>query len=119
ARARPRRGLPARQLGLPRADRPAAMRPIAFFLALAIEPAVSRMAALGMRRGFATFLVFLALMVAAGGFVTMLGSMLAGQIITMIEGFPEYLDSVINWVNATFHTELRRVDVQEELLHSE
>lgn len=92
---------------------------IAFFLALAIEPAVSRMAALGMRRGLATFLVFLTLVVASAGFVTLLGSMLAGQIITMIEGFPEYLDSVINWVNATFHTELRRVDVQEELLHSE
>jgi predicted PurR-regulated permease PerM len=92
---------------------------IAFFLALAIEPAVSRMAALGMRRGFATFLVFLALTIATAGFVTMLGSMLAGQIIKMVEGFPEYLDSVINWVNTTFHTELRRVDVQEGLLHSD
>ncbi|MFE9172326.1 AI-2E family transporter [Streptomyces kebangsaanensis] len=92
---------------------------IAFFLALAIEPAVSRMAALGMRRGFATFLVFLALVIAAAGFVTLLGSMLAGQIIKMVEGFPEYLDSVINWVNVTFRTELRRVDVQEGLLHSD
>ncbi|MFF8594961.1 AI-2E family transporter [Streptomyces sp. NPDC015220] len=92
---------------------------IAFFLALAIEPAVSRMAARGMRRGFATFLVFLALAIATAGFVTLLGSMLAGQIIKMIEGFPDYLDSVINWVNATFHTELRRVDIQEGLLHSD
>ncbi|ANH93792.1 AI-2E family transporter [Streptomyces sp. SAT1] len=92
---------------------------IAFFLALAIEPAVSRMAARGMRRGFATFLVFLGLTVATAGFVTLLGSMLAGQIIKMIEGFPEYLDSVIHWINTTFHTELRRVDIQEGLLHSD
>ncbi|WP_107474276.1 AI-2E family transporter [Streptomyces sp. NRRL S-340] len=92
---------------------------IAFFLALAIEPAVSRMAARGMRRGFATFLVFLGLTVAVAGFVTLLGSMLAGQIIKMVEGFPEYLDSVIHWVNAKFHTELRRVDIQEGLLHSD
>ncbi|MFI1035661.1 AI-2E family transporter [Streptomyces sp. NPDC020951] len=92
---------------------------IAFFLALAIEPAVSRMAARGMRRGFATFLVFFGLLIAIAGFFTLLGSMLAGQIIKMIEGFPAYLDSVINWVNSTFHTELRRVDVQEGLLHSE
>ncbi|MEU6550880.1 AI-2E family transporter [Streptomyces sp. NPDC046915] len=92
---------------------------IAFFLALAIEPAVSRMAARGMRRGFATFLVFLGLMIATAGFVTLLGSMLAGQIIKMVEGFPQYLDSVIHWVNQTFHTELRRVDVQEGLLHSD
>lgn len=92
---------------------------IAFFLALAIEPAVSRMSARGMRRGLATFLVFLGLAVVTAGFFTLLGSMLAGQIIKMIEGFPEYLDSVINWVNQTFHLEVRRVDVQEGLLHSD
>ncbi|MGQ5640392.1 MULTISPECIES: AI-2E family transporter [unclassified Streptomyces] len=92
---------------------------IAFFLALAVEPAVSRMAARGMRRGLATFLVFLGLAIIAAGFVTLLGSMLAGQIIKMVEGFPAYLDSLINWINETFHTQLRRVDVQEGLLHSD
>ncbi|WP_435056752.1 AI-2E family transporter [Streptomyces capoamus] len=92
---------------------------IAFFLALAVEPAVSRMSARGMRRGLATFLVFTGLTVAAAGFVTLLGSMLAGQIIKMVEGFPDYLDSLINWTNHTFHTELRRVDIQEGLLHSD
>lgn len=92
---------------------------IAFFLALAIEPAVSRMAARGVRRGLATFLVFFGLLIAFAGFFTLLGSMLAGQIIKMIEDFPAYLDSVINWVNTTFHTELRRVDIQEGLLHSD
>ncbi|WP_425088076.1 AI-2E family transporter [Streptomyces cyanogenus] len=92
---------------------------IAFFLALAVEPAVSRMSARGMRRGLATFLVFLGLTVAAAGFVTLLGSMLAGQIIKMVEGFPGYLDSLINWINHTFHTELRRVDIQKGLLHSD
>ncbi|MFH8337989.1 AI-2E family transporter [Streptomyces sp. AM6-12] len=92
---------------------------IAFFLALAVEPAVSRMAARGMRRGLATFLVFFLLTIAAAGFVTLLGSMLAGQIIKMIEGFPDYLDSLIHWINQTFHANLRRVDVQEGLLHSD
>ncbi|KOU11418.1 membrane protein [Streptomyces sp. NRRL F-4707] len=92
---------------------------IAFFLALAIEPAVSWMSARGLRRGFATFLVFLAVLIAAAGFVTLLGSMLAGQIVKMVEEFPGYLDSVINWVNSHFHTELRRVDIQEGLLRSD
>ncbi|MFF1452707.1 AI-2E family transporter [Streptomyces sp. NPDC058274] len=92
---------------------------IAFFLALAIEPAVSWMAAHGMRRGLATFLVFLGAMIVTAGFITLLGSMLAGQIIRMVEGFPGYLDSVINWVNTTFHTELRRVDIQDSLVHSD
>ncbi|MFE9445445.1 AI-2E family transporter [Streptomyces sp. NPDC006602] len=92
---------------------------IAFFLALAIEPAVSWMASRGMRRGLATGLVFLGVMIASAGFVTLLGSMLAGQIIKIVEDFPQYLDSVINWVNAHFNTELKRVDVQEGLLRSD
>ncbi|WP_420075697.1 AI-2E family transporter [Streptomyces sp. JL3001] len=91
---------------------------IAFFLALAIEPAVSRMAARGMRRGLAAFLVFLGLVVATSGFVTLLGSVLAEQVIKIVEDFPAYLDSVINWVNAHFNTELKRVDIQEGLLRS-
>lgn len=92
---------------------------IAFFLALAVEPAVSWMAARGLRRGLGTFLVFLGILVASAGFVTLLGSMLAGQIVKIVEDFPEYLDSVINWVNAHFRTELRRVDIQEGLLRSD
>ncbi|WUT94167.1 AI-2E family transporter [Streptomyces sp. NBC_00667] len=92
---------------------------IAFFLALAVEPAVSRMAARGMRRGLATFLVFLGVFVAAAGFVALLGSMLAGQIVDMVEGFPRTLDSVIRSVNTTFHTDLSRLEIQDSLLHSD
>ncbi|MFH0516388.1 AI-2E family transporter [Streptomyces sp. M41] len=92
---------------------------IAFFLALAIEPAVSWMAARGIRRGLATAVVFLAVIVVSAGFVTLLGSMLAGQIIKIVEDFPNYLDSVINWINTHFNTDLRRVDIQEGLLRSD
>lgn len=92
---------------------------IAFFLALAIEPAVSWMASRGMRRGLATFIVFIGVMIASAGFVTLLGSVLADQIIKLIEGFPAYLDSVINWINTHFKTDLKRVDIQEGLLRSD
>ncbi len=92
---------------------------IAFFLALAIEPAVSWMASRGMRRGLATAAVFLTVIVVSAGFVTLLGSMLAGQIIKIVEDLPAYIDSVINWINTHFNTELRRVDVQEGLLRSD
>ncbi|MFD9971044.1 AI-2E family transporter [Streptomyces sp. NPDC059011] len=92
---------------------------IAFFLALAIEPAVGRMAARGVRRGIATFLVFLAVLAVSVGFVVALGSMLAGQIVEMVEDFPQYLDQVINWINKTFHSELSRVAIQDSLLRSD
>ncbi|MEV0780386.1 AI-2E family transporter [Streptomyces sp. NPDC050433] len=92
---------------------------IAFFLALAVEPAVSRMASRGIRRGLATFLVFFAVLIVSVGFVLLLGSMLAGQIIEIVEDFPNYLDSLINSINQNFRTELSRVAVQDSLLHSE
>ncbi|POX39169.1 AI-2E family transporter [Streptomyces sp. Ru73] len=92
---------------------------IAFFLALAVEPAVDWMAARGMRRGVATGLVFLAILIAGVGFMTLLGSMLAGQITTMVGEFPQYLDSVISWTNKTFHTHLSRLEVQNNLLKSD
>ncbi|AVH56124.1 MULTISPECIES: AI-2E family transporter [Streptomyces] len=92
---------------------------IAFFLALAVEPAVSWMASRGLRRGLATFLVFLGSTIAIAGFFALLGSMLAGQIIKLVEGFPGYLDSVINWINAHFRTDLKRVDIQDSLLKSD
>ncbi|KAF4405202.1 AI-2E family transporter [Streptomyces lycii] len=92
---------------------------IAFFLGLAIEPAVDRMAARGVRRGFATASVFLGILVAVAGFVTLLGSMLAGQIITMVENFPQYLDSVIRWSNESFNTSLSRLEIQDSLLKSD
>ncbi|MCK8675839.1 AI-2E family transporter [Streptomyces lichenis] len=92
---------------------------IAFFLALAIEPAVGRMAARGMRRGLATFLVFFTVLACGVGFTVLLGSMLAGQIIEIVDDFPHYLDSLIKWINHTFDTELSRVEVQDSLLRSD
>ncbi|MGW6691478.1 AI-2E family transporter [Streptomyces sp. NPDC054961] len=92
---------------------------IAFFLALAIEPAVARMAARGVRRGLAAFLVFLGVFVASAGFVVLLGSILASQIVDLVEGFPGYLDSVIGSINDAFHTDLSRLDIQDSLLHSD
>ncbi|MDI9887856.1 AI-2E family transporter [Streptomyces sp. HNM0645] len=92
---------------------------IAFFLALAVEPAVGRMAARGVRRGIATFLVFIAVLAVSVGFVVALGSLLAGQIVEMVEDFPQYLDQVINWINKTFHSELSRVAIQDSLLSSD
>ncbi|PHQ47797.1 AI-2E family transporter [Streptomyces cinnamoneus] len=92
---------------------------IAFFLALAVEPAVDRLSARGMRRGLATGLVFLGVAAVFVGFFTLMGSVLAGQIQTMVQEFPSYLDSVINWVNRSFHTRFSRVQVQESVLHSD
>jgi predicted PurR-regulated permease PerM len=79
---------------------------IALFLALAIEPAVNWLAARGWRRGPATGLMFVILGGLALGFAGVLGSLLAGQASTIVDGFPRYVGSLIRWVNSTFHTHL-------------
>ncbi|MGX9229030.1 AI-2E family transporter [Streptomyces albus] len=83
---------------------------IAFFLALAMEPAVAGLARRGMRRGAATALVSLVLLLAAAGFFYALGSLFAEQVSRLAENFPRYVTEVVRWSNQHFHTDL---DVDE------
>lgn len=92
---------------------------IAFFGALAIEPAVDWMAAHGMRRGAATGLVLLGVLVAVVLFVAALGSLLVDQVTTIAENFPRYVNDVVVWINQTFHTKLDVGKLQENVLHSD
>ncbi|NGN68913.1 AI-2E family transporter [Streptomyces sp. A7024] len=91
---------------------------VAFFLALAVEPAVDRMAARGMRRGAATGLVFLGVFVVVGGFLALLGSLLADQVRMMVENFPDYIDSAVIWINKTFDAQLNADELQDDFLNS-
>lgn len=88
---------------------------IALFLALAIEPAVNWLAARGWRRGPATGLILVLLGGLTLGFGGLLGSLLAGQASTIVNGFPRYVDSLIRWVNSTFHTHLSQRTVFNRL----
>ncbi|MET9792694.1 AI-2E family transporter [Streptomyces canus] len=92
---------------------------IASFLALGIEPPVGRMAARGVRRSTATLLVCLVLALVAAGFFALFGSLLAGQISGIADDFPRYADSLIGWINRTFHTDLSRVEIQDRLARSD
>lgn len=88
---------------------------VSLFLALAIEPAVNRLAAHGWRRGLATGLMFLILLVVGGGFLVLLGSLLVTQTSTLIDGMPSYVEHFIGWINSTFHTHLSQHDVFAKL----
>lgn len=92
---------------------------IAFFLALALEPAVDWLAARGLRRGLATGLAFLALLVTTAGFFAALGSVFADQITQIVDDLPSYVDDVVNWVNQTFKTDLDVGKLQDNVLHSD
>ncbi|MEV6972848.1 AI-2E family transporter [Kitasatospora sp. NPDC093806] len=89
---------------------------VSFFLSLALEPAVDRMAARGVRRGVGTFLVFVAVAIAVGGFLTALGTLLVDQVAKIASDLPHLLDNLIGWVNRTFHQDLSLDELQKKLL---
>lgn len=89
---------------------------VAFFLSLALEPAVDRMAARGVRRGVGTFLVFVAVAVAVAGFLAALGTLLVDQVAKIAVDLPHLLDNLINWANRTFHQDLSLDELQKKLL---
>lgn len=92
---------------------------IAFFLALAIEPPVDKLASYGMRRGLATAVVFLALLALTAGFFGALGSVFAEQITRIVNDLPSYVQDVVLWINKTFHTRLSVDKLQDNVLHSD
>ncbi|RLL69181.1 AI-2E family transporter [Streptomyces sp. Z26] len=92
---------------------------IAFFLALAMEPAVDWLAARGVRRGAGTGLVFLGVATAVAGFLAALGSVLADQVTLIADNLPAYVDHLVRQVNATFHTRLDAERVRAGVLHSD
>ncbi|MFG3227864.1 AI-2E family transporter [Kitasatospora sp. NPDC048194] len=89
---------------------------VAFFLSLALEPAVDRMAARGVRRGVGTFLVFVAVAVAVVGFLAALGTLLVDQVGKIAGDLPHLVDTLIAWVNRTFHQDLSLGELQKRLL---
>ncbi|MFJ5927246.1 AI-2E family transporter [Kitasatospora sp. NPDC092948] len=89
---------------------------VAFFLSLAMEPAVDRMAARGVRRGLGTFLVFIGVGLAVAGFLTALGTLLVDQVTQVAGKLPQMLHDLIDWINHTFHTELSLDQLQHQVL---
>lgn len=87
----------------------------AFFVGLAMEPVVNRLAARGMRRGLATFMVMSGLLVATFAFFAVFGRLLATQLAELVKSLPGVLDSVLTWVNQRFGTTLEPDKVLAEI----
>lgn len=91
---------------------------VSFVISLAMEPAVTWMAARGMRRGLATFLVFLVTLVLMAGFVAALVTLLVDQVGQVAAQLPDLLQSLLNWINSTFHSDVSLDKLQQTLLNN-
>jgi predicted PurR-regulated permease PerM len=79
---------------------------LAWLLSIAMEPAVAWFANHGMRRGMATGVVGLLLVVATVAFLAVFGSLFFTQVSELIKGLPDYVAQAVSWVNSTFHANL-------------
>jgi predicted PurR-regulated permease PerM len=83
---------------------------MAWFASIAMEPAVSRLAK-RMKRGFATGLVMLGVLLFLALFSFAFGRLLIEQVADLIATIPGLVDGVIAWVNSTFNMNLQLADI--------
>ncbi|MFK8026092.1 MAG: AI-2E family transporter [Ilumatobacter sp.] len=88
---------------------------VSIFLTLAIEPAVNRLSARGVRRGLATFAILLTVLMIALLFVAAIGTLVGGQIADLLEESETYITDSVDWVNSTFGTQIDPESVVNEV----
>jgi len=89
---------------------------ISIFLSFAIEPAVNRLEAMGIRRGLGTGIVFIAVLAAVAGFSAAIGTALAAQITDFVDQVPTYLDDIDAWIFRNFNTHIDFDQIRNEFV---
>jgi predicted PurR-regulated permease PerM len=77
---------------------------LAWLFSIAMEPPVLWMVRRGMRRGMATGIVLILGLLIVAGITALFGGVFVSQVSELSQSLPETYTSVVNWVNATFHT---------------
>ncbi|MGW4533551.1 AI-2E family transporter [Nocardia sp. NPDC004340] len=81
----------------------AIMMTVAFFVSLAMEPAVDGLAGRGVNRGLATGLVFIIVFACTAGFLATLGVLLVETVSHVVSELPRLVGELVDWVNRVFH----------------
>lgn len=87
---------------------------VAVFLSLAIEPGVNRLAARGWRRGRATIMILLGVLVAFLVFAGAVGTLVGTQIADLLSESDAYITDTVNFLNDNFGTNIDPQDVIDE-----
>ncbi|MFI5780265.1 AI-2E family transporter [Nocardia sp. NPDC051570] len=90
---------------------------VAFFISLAMEPAVDLMTARKIPRGLATAAVFVLLFAAVAGFLAALVTLLVETVGNLLNELPGLLNQLVEWANRTFHQHFTIDQLRDRLLH--
>jgi predicted PurR-regulated permease PerM len=88
---------------------------VAFFLSLAIEPAVNALARRGWRRGAATGVVMLGVGLLGILFFVAIGTLVVRQVANFIDQAPEYVQSIEDWINDNFDADVDADEIIQSL----
>lgn len=87
---------------------------MAWFASLAMEPLVSRLAR-RMRRGAATAVVMLGVVVFLAVFVVLFGQLFVDQVGQLVEAMPNLVRGTVDWVNSTLGTQYDLAEILANL----
>lgn len=75
---------------------------MAWLVAIAMEPAINWLAQHGLKRGAATGVVLIALILSGLLFLGLFGGVLFSQASSLIQALPNLVTNVVDWINTTF-----------------
>ncbi len=88
---------------------------VALFLSLAIEPGVNRLARRGWRRGSATAVILVGVVVAFLVFVVAISALVGQQIAELLGNSEKYVNRTVNFLNDTFGAHINAQQVIDEI----
>jgi len=88
---------------------------VSLFLSLAIEPGVNRLSARGWRRGSATAVILLGVVVTFLVFLTAIGTLVGTQIADLLGNSEVYVTRTVGWINDNFDQHIDPKDVIAEI----
>lgn len=92
---------------------------VSLFLAFALEPAVNALARRGWRRGPATGVVFLALIVVVAGFIAAMGYLVVDQVSEFVDEADKYGQQIEDFVDQHFDQQIDVDETVDELTASD
>jgi len=88
---------------------------LAWLLSIAMDPPVGALAKRGWKRGTATGLVMLTLVLVFAGFIGVFGSVFFNQSVQFINSLPSVITDAVKWLNDNFNQNLNAQDVISSL----
>jgi predicted PurR-regulated permease PerM len=88
---------------------------VATFITLALEPAVNRLADRGMKRGSATGLLLVSLVVMTLGFVAAMGTIVGQQVADLLSNSEQYVNDTVKIINDVVNTHIDPAEVNERI----